>query len=59
APEIVIDFGRPTKMDEWAPQIVEWRRNNVPWKEIAQRTGLKMANAYTAYRRYIESTKAA
>jgi hypothetical protein len=48
----VIDLGAPTKMDDWAPKIAQWRKEGVIWSEIARRTGLKMSNAYTAYKRF-------
>jgi hypothetical protein len=51
--EILLDLGRPTRMDEWAPQIVEWRKQQMPWHEIARRTGLQIQNAYTAWKRYV------
>jgi site-specific DNA recombinase len=53
--EILVDMGKPTRMDEWAPQIVEWREKGVPWHEISRRTGLKIANAHIAWKRYVEA----
>jgi site-specific DNA recombinase len=50
--EFVVDLGKPTRMDHWAPQIVKWWDENVPWKEIARRTGLAPANAYLAFKRF-------
>jgi site-specific DNA recombinase len=52
--QILLDFGRPTRMDKWAPQIAQWRQLNMPWHEIARRTGLKIANAYIAWKRFVE-----
>jgi site-specific DNA recombinase len=52
--EILLDLGKPTRMDEWAPQIVEWRNQKMPWHEIARRTGLQIQNAYTAWKRYLD-----
>ena len=49
--EFVLDLGAPTRMDQWGPQIVQWRQQKVKWKEICRRTGLKLANAFIAYKR--------
>lgn len=57
--EFVVDCGRPSRMDRWAPQIVEWREQGVPWKEIVRRTGLKLANAYVAFKRHRDATQKA
>jgi len=38
-------------MDRWGPQIVRWRLEGMTWREISQRTGLKLQNAYVAWRR--------
>lgn len=57
--EYIVTLGAPTQMDKWAPQIVQWRREGVKWTEIAKRTGLKLANAYTAYKRYVRGSEAA
>lgn len=51
-PELAIDLGRPNRMDTLAPQIVAWRRAGVKRKEIADRTGLRIANAWLAAKRY-------
>jgi hypothetical protein len=50
--EFVVDLGAPTDMDRWGPQIVAWRKEKVKWREIAARTGLKIANAYVVWRRW-------
>jgi site-specific DNA recombinase len=52
APEFVIDLGRPTAMDEWAPRIAEWRAEGVTWTEIASRTGMDLNRAFVAWKRY-------
>ena len=52
--EFVVDLGAATPMDEWAPKIAQWREEGVKWKEIALRTGLKIANAHSAWKRYLE-----
>lgn len=57
--EFVIDLGAPSRMDRWAPQIVRWRQEKVTWKEIAGRTGLRIANAYAAYKRFKDADRAA
>jgi hypothetical protein len=55
--EFVLDLGAPTRMDHWAPAIFQWRQQKVIWTEICQRTGLNLANAYKAYKRYKESNQ--
>ncbi len=50
--EIVIDLGRPQDSDQWGPHIVAWRKANIPWKVIYERTGLPKATAYAAWRRH-------
>ena len=50
--EFIIDLGAPTNMDRWAPEIAKWREEGIPWKEIAKRTGLQLANAFFAFKRY-------
>lgn len=56
APEFVLDLGRPTKLDEWAQRIAEWRAAGVKWKEIVERTGLDLNRVYRAYERYTAAT---
>lgn len=53
--EFVIDLGGPTKMDEWAPQIAQWRAEGVKWQVIAERTGLDLNRAYRAWKRYVDA----
>jgi hypothetical protein len=50
--EIVLDIGGPSRMDELAPKIAEMRRKGVPWRKVAEATGLRPGNAFTAWRRY-------
>ncbi len=53
--EIRLDVGGPSDMDTWAPRIAEMRRKGVLWREIEEITGLKMGNAYTAWKRYTDA----
>lgn len=55
--QFVIELGAPTNMDKWAPQIAAWRKQNVPWKEIAARTGVTIGNAWAAYKRFKDASK--
>ncbi len=55
----VVNLGKPTLMDTWAPQIAEWRNQNVTWHQIVQRTGLNLGNACTAWKRYHNAQPAA
>lgn len=50
--EVVMDLGRSQDSDQWGPHIVAWRKANVPWKVIYERTGLPKATAYAAWRRH-------
>jgi hypothetical protein len=52
APEFVIDLGRPTAMDEWAPRIVGWRAEGVTWAEIVARTGMDLNRVCRAFKRH-------
>ena len=55
----VVDLGKPTAMDIWAPQIAEWRKQKVKWHQIVQRTGLNLGNAYTTWKRHHDAEQAA
>jgi site-specific DNA recombinase len=57
--EFVIELGEPTNMDKWAPKIAAWREQKVKWKEIADRTGLTMGNAWAAYKRFKNASDSA
>jgi hypothetical protein len=56
SPEFQLAVGAPTRMDELAPQIAAWRDQKVPWKEICRRTGIKLANAYAVWKRYVSAS---
>ena len=56
--EIVLDLGRPTAMDEWAPKIAEMRSDGVKWTEIVKITGLDLNRAYIAWKRYVDAREA-
>jgi DNA invertase Pin-like site-specific DNA recombinase len=53
-PTVCLNVSTPTKMDEWAPQIADMRKQGIPWSEIGKRTGLQPGNAYTAWKRYVD-----
>jgi hypothetical protein len=57
SPEFVIDLGRPTRMEEWAPKIAEMRERGVTWKEITKITGLSLSPAYETWQRYTNAVK--
>jgi len=57
SPEFVIDLGRPTRMEEWAPKIAELREKGVPWTEIARIAGMGLGPAYQAWKRYVDATQ--
>lgn len=52
---IVIDAGRPTRVDELSPKIVEMRDAGLKWKEIARELGMRKGNLCTYYKRYKEA----
>jgi len=52
SPEFTIALGRPSRMDERAPKIVEMRANGVPWNEISRIAGMSPGNAWTAWKRW-------
>jgi hypothetical protein len=57
--EFHIALGGPTAMDAWGMKIVQWRSEGVPWREIARRTGLKVANAHVVWKRWKDHRDAA
>jgi len=57
SPEFVIDLGRPTRMEEWAPKIAEMRERGLPWSEIERVTGLRPGPAYNTWKRYVDAMK--
>ncbi len=59
SPEVRINVGGPSRMDEWAPKIVEMRRRKPPvgWNEIGRITGLGCGNSYTAWKRFVQATE--
>ena len=57
SPEFVIDLGRPTRMEEWAPKIAEMRERGLPWSEIERVTGLRPGPAYSTWKRYVDAMK--
>jgi hypothetical protein len=52
----VVDLGSPSKMDQWAPEIARLRREGSKWTEIVNITGLDLNRAFTAWKRYVDST---
>lgn len=50
-----IDLGKPTKVDEWGPKIVQMRDSGMKWAEIEKISGLKMCNLNNYYSRYKKS----
>lgn len=51
SPDFVIDLARPTRIDQWTSQVMEWRRQKMRWQEIAERTGLSLSGVWKAYER--------
>jgi site-specific DNA recombinase len=49
AKEFTLDLGSPTRMDELGPKIVEMRRKQVKWIDIARQLNVSLGNAYTAF----------
>ena len=56
--EFQIDLGEPTRADRLAPEIAALREQGVPWAEIEARTGLKIGNAYNAWKRWVNAQAA-
>jgi len=56
--EFQIDLGEPTRVDRLAPAIAALREQGVPWAEIEARTGLKIGNAYDAWKRWVDAQAA-
>jgi hypothetical protein len=56
--EFQIDLGEPTRLDRLAPEIAALREQGVPWAEIEARTGLKIGNAYDAWKRWVDAQAA-
>lgn len=50
-----IRLGEPTLMDQWTPQIVQWRAEKIPWTEIVRRTGLDLNRVYIAWKRFTDA----
>jgi hypothetical protein len=57
--EFRIDLGAPTRMDNWGPQLAQWRAEGVLWKDICQRTGLGSGPAYEAWKRFVDAQQPA
>jgi hypothetical protein len=57
--EFTLELGAPSSLDKWGPQIVKWREENVPWNEIARRTGMSPGNAWSAWERFRDEGQAA
>ena len=57
--EFVLDLGAPTRLDELGPRIAAMRREGVKWADIVEQTGSTLGNAYTAFKRCIDSDQAA
>lgn len=54
-PEFSLDIGGPSKMDLAAPTIADLRAAGVSWKEIGKEVNLAPANAYTAWKRFMNA----
>ncbi len=47
-----VDLGKPTKVDEWGPKIVQMRDSGMKWADIAKISGMTIGNLYSYYKRY-------
>jgi site-specific DNA recombinase len=54
--EHVLNLGKQTHMDHWAPQIAVWRAEKVTWEEIVRRTSLDLNRAFIAWKRFTEAS---
>src|SRR5205814_492756 len=54
SPELTADLGRTSCTEQWAPIIAQWRKEDLTWSEISRRTGLKLATAHLAHKRWLQ-----
>jgi site-specific DNA recombinase len=55
SPEFQLDLGKPTRYDEWAPQIVAMRAQGMIWSEIGRITGVGTGTAYNVWKRWTDA----
>ena len=54
---VCVALGSPSRMDQWAPKIAEMRAQGVKWKRIGEISGLRVGNAYDAWKRWTDAQK--